>query len=365
MFNCNHRFIFETRQFVVFVITVCLCLSFSPFAISQQRTTIQLYGHIQYTAEKIKAESPSNYFSLGEQDFFVTSYLNKRLTFIGETVVEYESDTKTHFLPDIERALLKYDYANHHSLIAGKFYTPLNYWNDVYSHANIYFPTIDRPSFFNNIMPIHATGICLRGQNIGTLGFGYDLSVTNGLSANSVVDFNNSKALSACLQVKPLEGMRISASYYNDYLIDNLDHTHEINEDVESGYTGAINYELYCMSVAYFSDKLEVLSENSYNTSHTDSLGIANNYSAYLYVGYQIKEKFVPYLLFDYMDMSENELRTAPINVIKSGLGFRWELNPTCYLKLQAERYESGDDHLFHNHNELKYELKLQASYGF
>jgi hypothetical protein len=119
------------------------------------------------------------------------------------------------------------------------------------------------------------------------------------------------------------------------------------------------------VSFKYTGKHLEFLSESSYNHNTSDSLGSAENYSQFNYIGWRFREKNVVYGLFDFMDMSEKELHTSPINVIKTGIGFKYEIGTVCVAKLQLERIESGDDHLFHNHNTTRYDARFQLAYVF
>ena len=159
--------------------------------------------------------------------------------------------------------------------------------------------------------------------------------------------------------------MRIGASYYNDFLWTNTPGAHIGHGGGNPDYKGAVNYELTCFSVAYFSKHIELLSESSYNKNQTDSLGIAENYSQFVYAGWRFKEKHVIYGLFDYLDMSEKELHTKPVNVIKAGVGYKIDIIDNCVIKFQLERMESGDDHLFHDHNSTRYDIRFQVAYGF
>ncbi|MDB5241687.1 MAG: hypothetical protein JWP57_2312, partial [Spirosoma sp.] len=88
-------------------------------------------------------------FSFGEQDLFITSEINERLSFLGETVFKYSPNSPTLFDISIERVILKYNYAGNHSILIGKHHTPVNYWNDTYHHGRVFFPTIERPLVFS------------------------------------------------------------------------------------------------------------------------------------------------------------------------------------------------------------------------
>jgi hypothetical protein len=355
----NREFLGFAFVWILFTIPIVKVLA------QQRNTQLKIYGHLQYNYDKVGEENADSYFSLGEQDFFVTSNLSDRVSFLGETVVKYDNSTSSKFSPSIERAQLKFDYYKNHSIIIGKMHTPVNYWNDVYHHGRYFYPTIDRPSSFSYLIPIHSLGLRMQGQNLGKWNFGYDICATNSIASTDLFDSALNKALTTAVHIKPVDGMRIGASYYNDYMTTNTPGAHTGHGGGNSEYEGAVNYELTCFSVAYFGKHFEILSESSYNKNRTDSLGIAENYSQFVYAGWRFKEKQVIYGLFDFMDMSEKELHVSPVNVIKSGIGYKIDIIDNCVMKLQLERMESGDDHLFHNHNDIRYDIRFQLAYGF
>src|SRR5438309_6865700 len=128
-------------------------------------------------------------FGFGEQDLFITSQLNDRISFLGESVFKFDPFSKTDFSVSIERIVIKYNIKGNHNLLIGKHHTPLNYWNDTYHHGRLFFPTIFRPLLFSeNIIPLHTTGIGLQGHDLGNLKFGYDLMVGNGLGSSDIQD---------------------------------------------------------------------------------------------------------------------------------------------------------------------------------
>jgi hypothetical protein len=92
------------------VLSAVFLLASIPFIHAQQRNTqLKIYGHLQYNYDKVGDENADSYFSLGEQDFFVTSNLSDRVSFLGETVVKYDNSTASKFAPSVERAQLKFD----------------------------------------------------------------------------------------------------------------------------------------------------------------------------------------------------------------------------------------------------------------
>ena len=156
--------------FIIFIF--CCGYSFSQ----REKVVVNGYGHMNYNYNNDlnKTTDPTlSYFELGEHDLFVNSYFNDRISFLGEFVVRYTKGTPTYFSASIERARLKFDYYKNHSIIAGKIHTPINYWNDVYHHGRVFFPSIDRPTSFSYLVPLHNLGLQFQGQNLGKWNFGY------------------------------------------------------------------------------------------------------------------------------------------------------------------------------------------------
>src|SRR5919205_2364187 len=59
-------------------------------------------------------------FNLGEQDLFITSELNDRFSFLGESVFKFSLSSPTNFNVSIERIVLKYNVYGNHNLLIGK-----------------------------------------------------------------------------------------------------------------------------------------------------------------------------------------------------------------------------------------------------
>jgi hypothetical protein len=329
----------------------------------KSKVQFQLFGHIQYNMDQLNSEKNS-YFSIGEQDLFVTAQIHERISFLGETVVKYDALTASKFAPSIERAQIKFDFDNHHSVVMGKMHTPLNYWNDVFHHGRLFFPTIDRPNALNTLVPLHTLGVRFQGQNMGDLNFGYDLVIGNGISSTDVYDVNTNKAVSVGMHIKPIEGMRLSTSYYNDYLSTNKPGVHSGHSSIASSYKGALNFEMWSASVAAFMDKWEFLNEFSYNKTTTDTLGLANNFSNFTYLGVRVSDNWIPYYVIDLTNMSNNDLHSTAVDSYKMAIGCRYEFNERCIVKAQIEQIRSGMGHQ-HDAHVNRYDFKFQLAYGF
>ncbi len=336
------------------------------------RSVVNGYGHMNYNllSDLNSSNDPTkSYFELGEHDLFVNTYFKERISFLGEFVVKYTKGSPTTFSASIERARLKFDYYKNHSVLLGKLHTPANYWNDVYHHGRVFFPTIDRPISFSYIVPLHNLGVQFQGQNLGKLNFGYDVAIGNGISSSDAFDENLTPATTIAFHIKPIDNMRIGASYFYDHLSDasisgiHTGHTMAPGHVHGTTYKGALNFHLASTSFAYFGDKLEFLNEFAFNPTQTDTLGLAQNISNFTYVGYRLKEKHVPYLIADFLKIDKNDLYTYHYDIMKLSLGYRYEFNELINVKAQVGYARNLFSEAHSDINNV--EFKVQFAYGF
>ena len=331
-----------------------------------QRTTVKGFGHLDLVWEN-QGDHLDAYMAIGEHALFVNSQLNERISFLGEAVVK---PSGSGFAASLERAWLKYSFGKGFNVILGKMHTPVNYWNDVYNHARVFFPTIDRPSAFSSYIPIHTLGMRFQGQNIGKMKFGYDVVLGNGMESTDTYANGVNPSFTAAVHCKPKDGIRIGASYHYEHLSDATSHGSHAGHSTSPGmmpgmvmYDGALDFHLVSASAAYFTEKFEVLLETSYNLTQTDTLGNAHNFSTFLYLGKPVNEVHVPFVVFDFLKIDDEDLHTYPFNKLKAGIGYRYEFTPVCNIKLMAEYYTGLSN--FTNPAASKYEFKTQFSYGF
>ena len=317
------------KIFIFFAIFLgCVCLSFKSFS---QRTEIRGFMDLSTFLQDDKVS-----FGLGEQDLFITSELSDRFSFLGESVFKFTPNTPTTFSVSIERAIVKYNFMGNHNLLIGKHHTPINYWNDTYHHGRVFFPTIYRPLLFEaNIIPLHTTGISLQGQNLGDLKFGYDLMVGNGLGSNDVLDNDNRKSITAAVHIKPANGLRIGFSWYNDEMAAGST-THD-----GKLITWDVRQNLFSPSIAYFGEKFEVLAETTFASDHTDTTGTKQSFTGYLYAGYKIKERLVPYFRLDRLHYQEGEILFDKNNTTSIVGGIRYNINYLTVVKLEYQHEQT------------------------
>lgn len=345
-------------------------------------TQFKIFGHLTAVVEDNNGDDRSD-FSLGEQDLFVFSEITPRISLLGETVVTPQNVAghgSTNFTVSVERARLKYQYREWLSFIVGKMHSPVNYWNDVYHHGRLFFPTIDRPKSFGLSIPIHTLGLRLQGQNIGSLGFGYDLVIGNGMSSNDVSDGSTQKSITAAVHIKPEERMRIGISAYHDVIFRNAAGAHAGHSSGYHNMMGEPNFypldldfELYCFSFWRNKGKWETLLETTWNrtgisdsnepelVAGLDSMGTSNNYTLYLFLSRKVSKRDGIYGLFDASSYEESDLHLKSHKQAKFGLGWSREFSPYLKSQIQLERYTGAEG--FEVPADDKWELKFRLAY--
>jgi hypothetical protein len=190
--------------------------------------------------------------------------------------------------------------------------------------------------FAANLFPRHTTGISLQGQNLGSLKFGYDLMVGNGLGSGELQDNDKYKSLTAAVHVKPADGLRIGASYYSDIISEGAKvMPHDTTSHHQIAYQ--VNQKLLSSSIAYFGKKLEFLAEVTWGRNQSSTAGSSNALGYYAYAGIKMKDNLIPYVRVDKIGIANDEVyfqkndRTAYI------AGIRYEINYLAVLKVEYQ----------------------------
>ncbi|MEN9790469.1 MAG: hypothetical protein RLZZ63_127 [Gemmatimonadota bacterium] len=345
----------------------CFLASAVPAAAQFRRIQVNGYGHQEYAV--VDAGERDAYFSIGEHTLFVTGALSERISFLGEYAIRFTGTSSTGYLASIERALVRYSVTGNHAVIAGKVHTPVNYWNDVYHHGRVFFPTIDRPYAFNHFVPLHTLGVQWQGQNLGRSRFGYDLMVGNGVDGTDVKQEGVSPAAMVAVHVKPIEGMRLGVSYYADHLEQNgygahSGHTTAPEIPAAERYTGPLDFTLTSLSLAWFGERAEFLHEHTFNNTRTDSLGLAKSHSDFTYLGVRFGS-VVPYALNEHLRSADNDLHVYPLAKLRQAVGVRIEATPLVNVKLQLERQRQTHWHDGMAHATRGTAFRMQLAYGF
>ena len=133
------------------------------------------FADVEYQVESFRPdEEPDrtgNRFVLGDLDLFLSSQLSEDVSFLSEILLEFQGQGEN--VVDVERLLLKYEYADWLNASAGRGHTPIGYWNTHYHHGTWLYTTVERPLLFefedeDGILPVHYVGVELSGRVLST-----------------------------------------------------------------------------------------------------------------------------------------------------------------------------------------------------
>lgn len=318
---------------VLFLISTLVWLFFGHLS-KAQNTHIRGFANVDFYVE----DDTLN-FGFGEWDLFITSDLNDKFSFLGETVFKYSPSSPTHFSVGVERIIVKFNYKGNHSILFGKHHTPINYWNDSYHHGRVFFPTVDRPLLFAaGIIPIHTTGIAFQGLNLGNIRFGYNLMIGNGIGSNEISDNDKYKSVTAAVHIKPQDKLQLGISYYYDVISAGA----EIHGMIAPE---KVNQQLVTGSISHFGKKFEILTDGTFINNDADSAGVAQSFAGYVYAGLRLNEKWVPYVRLDYLKYQNGESYFGNEDTSSILAGIRYEITYLIVAKLEykhEDRKSSG-----------------------
>lgn len=289
-------------------------------------------------------------FGFGEWDLFITSDLNDKFSFLGETTFKYSPSAATEFGVTIERLIVNFNYKDNHSVLFGKHHNPATFWNDTYHHGRVFFPTLGKPLLFAaGIVPIHTTGIAFQGLNLGKLRWGYNLMIGNGIGSHEIVDNDKYKSVTAVVNMQPVDKLKLGVSYYNDVISQGAEY---------KGGTAAEKYnqQIFTGSVSYFGRRFEVLAEGSMVNNNGDSTGVAKSYATYLYTGIRLKDKFIPYVRVDYLTYQSGEAYFGNEDTFAFVGGIRYEISYLIVIKLE---YQNTDREVSGKTNRLSAQIAI------
>ena len=274
-------------------------------------------------------------FGFDEQDLFITSVISNKVSFLGESVFKFNPLSATDFSVSVERLIIYYNLKGNNNLVLGKVHTPINYWNDTYHHGRVFYPTIERPLLFSaDIIPLHTVGVGVKGDDLGNAKFGYDFFVGNGLGSSNILDNDQRKSITAAVHITPVDKLRLGISWYNDAI--------SKGANVEGKVINwKVNQNLFTASVACFGKKFEILAESTAGINHTDTTGSKTTLASYLYAGYKIKDKWIPYIRIDNLNYQNGEIYYNKNNTTSVIAGLRYEINYLAVVKLEYQYQHS------------------------
>jgi len=117
-----------------------------------------------------------------------------------------------------------------------------------------------------------------------------------------------------------------------------------------------VQQNLFSPSIAYFGNKVEVLAESTIAINHTDTTGTKQSFTGYLYAGYKIKERLVPYIRLDRLHFQEGEILFDKNNTTSIVGGIRYNINYLTVVKLE---YQYEQTELEGDTNKLTFQIAI------
>ena len=179
-----------------------------------------LFGDVVYVARE---RATTDGFLVGQMVGHGNARLSDRVSFFGEVSATARSDS---YAFEVERAIIRYDFADYLKISAGRYHTPVSYWNVAYHHGLWLQTTVARPEIVKvggRFIPVHFIGVVAEGTlNASAGSLSYEAGIGNGRGAvisrgGDAGDLNRSRASVMTLRARPGDfGLQIGGSLYYD-----------------------------------------------------------------------------------------------------------------------------------------------------
>ena len=324
---------------------------------SARRTQVLGFTDFNYFATERRGVPEG--FLEGQLTGHIISELTDRLTFFGEITA---SPRSTAFVVEVERTILRYDFSDALKLSAGRYHTPINYWNTAFHHGQWLQTTATRPQmikFGGSFLPVHFVGVLAEGSAPGDIGLNYSLGLGNGRDstisrAGDAGDANRNRSWVANVFLRPsaLYGLQVGGSHYHDRI---------------SRTTGGdVREEIWAAHAVWWRETPEVMAEYA-RVGHeavSASTGMKWSEGYYVQVAYRLpfaNERLKPYARLEHVDVNSADVLLAPLKLGDHGAtaGLRLELSPYAALKAEYR------NELFEGIADRKKSLYVQLSLTF
>ena len=320
------------------LVSGCLCATGQAEFPDGGTKTFRGFADINFTVDDAKGTNSG--FRIGEFDTYITGTLAERTSFLSEVTYKYSD----RWIIGFERLWVRHSFGDHLRVSAGKFHTPLGYWNRTYHHGVLLYTSIDKPQF-QKLIPIHTLGIRLSGREIGWARLYYSLMIGNGIGSSPTADNDQAKSLTFDLHSKVIDGVDWGLSVYRDHAskggmhetgTPHLSHFLELDEDVDVWIVVA--------SGVVEKRGFEVLTEFALvNTEGETSGKSTNSKGGYILGSYELNQ-YVPYVKLDYLKVVAGDLLYEHADTKSLAIGINYHLSHLTSLKVQYTSQSTEDD---------------------
>ena len=308
------------------------------------------FGDLNFAKTK-NPEGPHGFFE-GQLTLHMTSELSPRATFFGEISFTPRTDAGTDTPPatgfnvEVERMIVRFDRSDQLKFSAGRYHTPVNYWNTAFHHGSWLQTTISRPEmiqFGGRILPVHFVGGLVEGAlPAGGLNLNYKVGLGNGRGSvisrgGDAGDVNGHRAWLLNGYIKPdkIFGAQIGAAYYNDRVT--LASGAEFDEQIIAAHG------------VWAKETPEIVAEFAgvrHRNRATDVVSWTPAF--YVQVAYRLsvdEGAWKPYFRFEHIAVADDDQMFAPVPSLDSStLGIRWDVAPLAAVKAEYRTWTRGPE---------------------
>lgn len=284
-------------------------------------------------------------FAVGQAVAHLIASLDDSLSVFGEfTATARDSE----YAFEVERLIVKYDFSDALKLSAGRYHTPIGYWNSAFHHGAWLQTTVSRPEmarFGSRILPIHFVGVLLEGNlPSGNLGLEYKAGFGNGRHENisrggDAGDINSDRAWLAQLLARPrgVSGLNVGVGYYSDEV--SSPDIPDIRESTISAYAAWSN-ESPEIIVEYIHSSHELVTDSSVN-GDVDAW-----YAQFAWRLPGSRSAWKPYARIEQTRVDDSDPLLGMEGLDHDGaiLGLRWDFSHYAALKAEYRNEEFDDN---------------------
>lgn len=300
------------------------------------------FGDISYIS---RDGNNNDGFVIGQAVAHLSAYLGGSLGIFSEISA---TGRDSEYSMEVERLIVKYDFSDQLKVSAGRYHTPIGYWNSAFHHGSWLQTTTSRPEmvkFGSKLLPIHFVGLLAEGSLPGNqVGLSYKVGLGNGRHANigragDAGDINGDKAWIAQVQIAPQgsHGLAAGIGYYSD--------------EVTPGDRPPIKEGTISAFAAWTRESPEIIIEYmlSDHESLLDSTNSGDVSAWYAQFAYRLKgdrSLWKPYARLEDTDVDSTDplLFDQALDYDARILGVRWDFNPHAALKFEYrnEEFDNG-----------------------
>jgi hypothetical protein len=289
---------------------------------------------------KSAEEGMTEGFFIGQTVAHANATLSENLVFFGEVSVTARSSG---FTLAVERLILRYEFNDPLKVSAGRYHTPISFWNTEFHHGLWLQGSVSRPEavkFGGSYLPVHFVGAMLEG-NLTDVPLHYSAGFGNGrtedlVGAGSAGDPLGSTAfvLAASLRPRGLFGFRVGGGAYFDRISEAG--VEVADERILSGH------------LVWDRNNVEAIAE-VFHVSHRE-LGVdeaTGSPSWYVHVGYRLPTsvRLTPYARYEEISIDEQDVVFEDVlaDYEAAIVGIRYDFESYAALKAEYRGEKVGD----------------------